>query len=78
MSANKVKTKFVCSNCGAETLKWMGRCPQCGEWNTLEEQVEAPAPKSLSLGLKDDILTPRSPRSCLPSTTTGISGSCST
>lgn len=62
MSANKVRTKFVCSNCGAETLKWMGRCPQCGEWNTLEEQVEAPAPKSLSLGLKDDILTPAKPQ----------------
>lgn len=62
MCANKVKTKYVCSNCGAETLKWMGRCPQCGEWNTLEEQVEAPAPKSLSLGLKDDILTPAKPQ----------------
>ena len=45
--SSKVHTKYICSNCGAETLKWMGRCPQCGEWNTLEERVETMAPKSL-------------------------------
>lgn len=38
--AGKVKTKFVCSNCGAETPRWMGRCPNCGEWNTMEEVTE--------------------------------------
>lgn len=36
----KNKTKFTCSNCGAESLKWMGRCPNCGEWNTLIEQID--------------------------------------
>ena len=39
----KSRTKFVCDRCGAESLKWMGRCPECGEWNTLVEMVEAPA-----------------------------------
>ncbi len=33
----KVKTVFICRECGAETSKWNGRCPSCGEWNTLEE-----------------------------------------
>jgi DNA repair protein RadA/Sms len=37
--AKKPSTRYVCSNCGATTTSWAGRCPQCGEWNTLEEQV---------------------------------------
>lgn len=43
----KNRTKYVCSNCGAETVRWMGRCPQCGSWNTLEETVEEVIPKQL-------------------------------
>lgn len=43
----KNRTKFVCSNCGAGTVRWMGRCPQCGSWNTLEETVEEVLPKQL-------------------------------
>ena len=36
----KVKTSYVCQNCGAESVKWIGRCPSCGEWNTyVEEKV---------------------------------------
>ncbi len=34
------KTSFICSSCGFKTLKWMGKCPECGEWNTLEEKDE--------------------------------------
>lgn len=33
----KSKTVFLCSNCGNESVKWAGRCPSCGQWNTLEE-----------------------------------------
>ena len=33
----KVKTTYVCRECGYEATKWNGRCPSCGEWNTLEE-----------------------------------------
>jgi DNA repair protein RadA/Sms len=29
---------FVCADCGAETLKWQGQCPQCAHWNTLEQK----------------------------------------
>ncbi len=35
----QLKKQFVCTNCGNTSLKWQGRCPQCGEWNTLEEQL---------------------------------------
>jgi DNA repair protein RadA/Sms len=35
----KSKTQFVCQNCGASYPKWMGKCDNCGEWNTLVEQI---------------------------------------
>lgn len=37
----KLKKIFVCSECGYETPKWMGKCPECGEWNTFIEDVRA-------------------------------------
>lgn len=40
----KTKTVFFCTNCGNETLKWMGRCPSCGAFNTMQEHIEKPAP----------------------------------
>ena len=36
----KKKTKFVCQECGTESLKWLGKCPACGNWNTFVEEVE--------------------------------------
>ncbi|HIS89498.1 TPA: DNA repair protein RadA [Candidatus Avigastranaerophilus faecigallinarum] len=36
----KVKTKWVCQNCGYETPKYIGKCPDCGSWGTLTEEVE--------------------------------------
>lgn len=38
----KAKTVFFCTNCGNESLKWMGRCPGCGAFNTMEEHIEKP------------------------------------
>lgn len=38
----KAKTQFVCQNCGYQTPRFLGRCPNCGEWNTLQEEVIAP------------------------------------
>lgn len=35
----KVKTMYFCNNCGAESPRWLGKCPQCGQWNTLVEEV---------------------------------------
>ena len=38
----KLRTKYICQQCGGEQSKWMGKCPDCGAWNTLEEVVDAP------------------------------------
>ena len=38
----KAKTVFVCQNCGAESPKWIGRCPSCKEWNTFHEEIITP------------------------------------
>jgi DNA repair protein RadA/Sms len=50
----KAKTRYVCQSCGSAQPKWQGRCPDCGEWNTLVEMViQEPAPgrpTSLSAG----------------------------
>ena len=40
----KAKTIFFCTNCGNETHKWMGRCPSCGAYNTMEEHIEKLTP----------------------------------
>ena len=36
----KIKSKFVCQECGYETAKWLGKCPSCSEWNTFVEEFE--------------------------------------
>ena len=38
--AAKNKIVYICSNCGFESAKWAGKCPDCGEWNTMEESVK--------------------------------------
>jgi DNA repair protein RadA/Sms len=38
----KVRSVFRCGECGGTSLKWAGRCPTCGEWNTLAEEIDAP------------------------------------
>src|SRR5688500_6819862 len=35
----KTKTTFFCQNCGAQSPKWIGRCPSCNEWNTYVEEI---------------------------------------
>lgn len=37
--AQKSKKVYVCSNCGYETPKWLGQCPECNEWATLNEEI---------------------------------------
>ncbi|MDD4924540.1 MAG: DNA repair protein RadA [Dehalococcoidales bacterium] len=43
MAANKTRTMYVCQQCGKENHRWEGKCPGCGEWNTLVEKVVSPA-----------------------------------
>jgi len=40
----KAKSVYYCTACGNETPKWQGKCPVCGQWNTLEEHIEKPTP----------------------------------
>lgn len=46
--ASKIKSVYVCSSCGYENPKWYGRCPSCGEWDTLEERVVSNEPASIA------------------------------
>ena len=41
----KTKTVFVCSQCGFESAKWVGRCPDCSSWNSFTEEVRLPEVK---------------------------------
>ncbi|MBP8691888.1 MAG: DNA repair protein RadA [Sedimentibacter sp.] len=56
----KLKSKFVCQECGYETAKWLGRCPACDAWNTFVEEFESKGndPKSqrgISKGIVEKI-----------------------
>ncbi len=44
----KLKRAYFCSSCGYETPKWLGKCPSCGEWNTITEHVVAKESSSVS------------------------------
>ncbi len=47
--AKPSKTTFVCQNCGSTSPRWTGKCPACGEWNTLTEETDAIAPPGTGL-----------------------------
>ncbi len=52
--ATKTKSVWFCSECGADSPKWQGKCPSCGAWNTLvEERVTAKATKSATLSKRN-------------------------
>ncbi|MBQ9635126.1 MAG: AAA family ATPase, partial [Acidaminococcaceae bacterium] len=40
MAKTKAKVSYVCQNCGYVTASWLGKCPECGAWNSLAEQLE--------------------------------------
>lgn len=58
--AKQVKSAFFCKNCGAESSKWVGKCPSCGEWNTYVEEIITPKGKNevLGTGAGKKVLTP--------------------
>ena len=45
----KAKTRYVCTACGYEAARWLGKCPECDSWNTLEEAPEEADRKSTRL-----------------------------
>lgn len=59
MATGKTKTVWFCTSCGNESPKWMGRCPACGEWNTMVEQPKeggagrTAGPSRTAFGLAD-------------------------
>ena len=56
----KVKTVFVCENCGYESAKWLGKCPACNEWNSFyEEKVNNTVISSNNPSGKQKSATPR-------------------
>lgn len=52
----KKGTVFVCQNCGFHSPKWLGRCSQCGEWNTMMEELEDEALVELPEGSSEPVL----------------------
>ncbi len=55
----KVKSVFICQNCGHEAPRWMGKCPECGEWNSLVEELRQSTPlKSAGLKAKPSVVMP--------------------
>jgi len=59
----KAKTQFVCQNCGASYPKWTGKCENCGEWNTLVEQLPVTTGKSAVARSSGTVLTPQTMQS---------------
>ncbi len=55
--ATKVKTVFVCSNCGYESSKWLGKCPGCNEWNSFYEEKLS---KSVDKGISGQVVNKKS------------------
>src|SRR5687767_10014834 len=49
----KTKTAFFCQNCGYESVKWVGQCPSCGQWNTFVEEMIQKEPVNGNNGWKD-------------------------
>lgn len=52
----KVKTSFSCQNCGFQSPKWLGRCPGCGEWETLVEEVDSKSGAEYTFPPSDPVL----------------------
>ncbi|MBI1992314.1 MAG: DNA repair protein RadA, partial [Candidatus Omnitrophica bacterium] len=49
----KLRTLYVCQQCGYQSIKWAGRCPSCGMWNTLVEELAEPPASSGPASLED-------------------------
>jgi DNA repair protein RadA/Sms len=73
--AKKNLTQYVCSNCGAATQTWSGKCFSCGEWNTLEESISVGSASDIKSGgraLKPQSVSASAAKD-MPRLSTGIS-----
>ncbi len=53
----KAKSVYICSECGYESAKWVGKCPGCNAWNTMEEEITVPTKSSTALRPTQNIAT---------------------
>jgi DNA replication and repair protein RadA len=72
--AQKLKTRYVCQNCGYVSPRWLGKCPGCDQWNTLFEEVvqtdkrklareqNNPVPANVNLQQMSEVSTKEEPR----------------
>ena len=60
MAGSKLKSLYVCSECGYESAKWYGKCPSCGDWNTLNEEIRD------TVSVKTSVIAERRKPSSLP------------
>lgn len=51
----KNKTVYICANCGYESLRWLGKCPECNEWNTFSEELAETKKKTAAAGAKSSV-----------------------
>lgn len=56
MMSMKRKTAFVCTECGYDSAKWFGKCPSCGEWNTMKEVSVQPGGASAAVSLDPETM----------------------
>ena len=61
MPKEKLKTIYVCTQCGETSPRWLGRCPSCGAWNKMEEQAPAAPAPAAGPARKSTVLTPAAP-----------------
>lgn len=55
---SKVKTKYVCTKCGYESLQWQGRCPNCESWNSFTEEIVEAKKQSGKNKIQTSVVTP--------------------
>jgi len=69
----RIRTRYVCQQCGHESAKWLGRCPVCGEWNTLVEEPEVPASRPTRRPAAQPVSVAEAPAAVETRTPTGSS-----
>ena len=57
----KVKSKWICQECGYETAGYLGKCPECGSWGSLVEEVQYTAPKPQQASVHDEFINKDKP-----------------
>jgi DNA repair protein RadA/Sms len=54
----KNRIKFICSSCGYESLKWLGKCPTCDSWNSFSEEIVEDKKSARAKSIRESVVTP--------------------